>query len=411
MAETPAAPTGAFIIEALFRPTTRFRDSPSNLNLPEGFTEVELLPGLTVEDVLATGVTWEDFCRFLQGKIVWMAPGVYISSLDFNGGSDTWVLVLGVPGGASMFVHVTRGTAAAAATATCDFLMRLLATCENHDVYINGCFGEVTPPLSGAGLSLFFQESRDSLRQVTLCHMALDADQCLALATMSRLDVELRIHNCKLADDAAGAFVECLKSDRGPVKLICCEIDSQTIAHALTGNSRVTTLKLDSRRTNDAGMALLVAALANNRGLVDLNLFNKNISDDNWTILCQSLQAHPTLTNLDLRNTRPRIRIVGIRLTADQKAHRTRLLAEMMRHNTILHTIALRENERDEQIYTESILPYLKTNRYRQRVHAIKKADVALRGPLLGRALQTEPVRNDSNLRWMFLSGNPDVVA
>jgi hypothetical protein len=73
--------------------------------------------------------------------------------------------------------------------------------------------------------------------------------------------------------------------------------------------------------------------------------------------------------------------------------------------------IALRENERDEQIYTESILPYLETNRYRPRVLAIKKADVALRGPLLRRALQTEPVRNDSNLRWMFLSGNPDVVA
>jgi hypothetical protein len=29
---------------------------------------------------------------------------------------------------------------------------------------------------------------------------------------------------------------------------------------------------------------------------------------------------------------------------------------------------------------------------------------------LLGRALQTESVRNDSNLLWIFLSGNPDVV-
>jgi hypothetical protein len=29
---------------------------------------------------------------------------------------------------------------------------------------------------------------------------------------------------------------------------------------------------------------------------------------------------------------------------------------------------------------------------------------------LLGRALQTKSVRNDSNLLWMFISGNADVL-
>jgi hypothetical protein len=127
---------------------------------------------------------------------------------------------------------------------------------------------------------------------------------------------------------------------------------------------------------------------------VELDLYCCYISDDNWSSLCQSLQAHPTLTNLDLRITRPR----------------TCLLAEVMRHNTILHTIALPEDERDEQIYTESILPYLETNRYRPRILTIKKTDIQIRRPLLGRALQTESVRHDSNLLWMFLSGNADVV-
>jgi hypothetical protein len=86
------------------------------------------------------------------------------------------------------------------------------------------------------------------------------------------------------------------------------------------------------------------------------------------------------------------------------------LLADMMKANTVLHTIDLSLHESDHEIYTESILPYLETNRYRPRVFAIQKADFQIRRALLGRALQTELVQNDSNLRWMLLSGNPDIV-
>jgi hypothetical protein len=94
----------------------------------------------------------------------------------------------------------------------------------------------------------------------------------------------------------------------------------------------------------------------------------------------------------------------------DQKTQRTRLVAEMMPRNTALHTIELGTNERDEQIYTKEICPRLEMNRYRPRVLAIKKADISLRRPLLGLAVQTKSVRNSSNLLWMFLSGNADIV-
>jgi hypothetical protein len=82
----------------------------------------------------------------------------------------------------------------------------------------------------------------------------------------------------------------------------------------------------------------------------------------------------------------------------------------MVQENQVLLTIDLNRDERDEQIYAESILPHLETNLYRPRVLGIKKADIALRRPLLGRALQTHSVRSKSNLLWMFLSGNQDVV-
>jgi hypothetical protein len=56
MAAAAAEPSGS-TIESLFGPSTRFRDVHQNLRggLPEGWTEVELLQDLTLEDVLATG--------------------------------------------------------------------------------------------------------------------------------------------------------------------------------------------------------------------------------------------------------------------------------------------------------------------------------------------------------------------
>jgi hypothetical protein len=211
---------------------------------------------------------------------------------------------LGANGGTtSLRVYATLGTAAALATATCDFLVRLFATCEERDLFIEGRGNPV--PISGAGLSLFFQESRDDLRKVYLSKMVLSEDHCLALATMSRLDVELIMNRCSLSNNSEGAFVECLQSDRGPVNLNWCRIDSQIIADALTGDSRVTSFK-PLFNVTDADLAILLRALANNRGLMVLVLGGVPISDENWTILCESLQAHPTLTSLNLCATRPK---------------------------------------------------------------------------------------------------------
>jgi hypothetical protein len=390
-------------LEALFRPTTRFRDSHA---LPYGFTELELLPGLTVESVLATGVTWDEFHRFLRDKIVWMATNVFVFPRGSYVGGALRVLQLGGNGYTNMFVYVTRGTPAAAATATCDFLMRLLATCEKRDVSIRGCSEGVSTPLSGAGLSLFFQESRGSLRKVTLYYMALSADQCRALVTMPQLDVELEMHYCSLVDDAAGAFVECLHSDRGSVELHHCDIDFRVLASALTGNSRVAGFT-PYWETTDADTAVLFAALANNSGLVELDCQHYPISDDNWSILCESLKAHPILTSLDLRLTMPVSSGIRNVLRDEQKSHRTRVLADMMKVNTILLTILLSDNEHDDQIYTEEISPYLETNLYRPRVLAVKKTHVReFREKVLGRALDC--VKSNPNLVWMFLSQNVD---
>jgi hypothetical protein len=243
--------------------------------------------------------------------------------------------------------------------------------------------------------------------------MTLNEDHCRALATMSRLDVELDVRHCCLADDAAGAFIECMQSDTGLVGLYECEIAFQILANALTGKSRVTRLQPYFEEpgfgTDDADKAILFRALASNRGLVDLNLHGDPISDENWTILCESLQAHLSLTSLDLRDTRPGnpVGAAIILLSAEQKTRRTRVLAEMVQRNTVLYTISASANDRDQQIYTEEIQPYLVTNLYRPRVHAIKKTqDRPFREKVLGRALYS--VRSNPSLVWMLLSKNVD---
>jgi hypothetical protein len=168
-------------MEALFRPSTRFQDSHRNrrVSLPEDWTELELLPELTLENVRATGVMWKGFG---SNKILWITPDVFICS-NFYGRGYPWVLVLDAVGGTSMRVHVRSGTAVAAATSDC-MLVRLLATCDQHAIYINERYSTVSTRLSGAALSLFFQESRDSLRKVTLSTRSLNEDLCHALATM-----------------------------------------------------------------------------------------------------------------------------------------------------------------------------------------------------------------------------------
>jgi hypothetical protein len=236
--------------------------------------------------------------------------------------------------------------------------------------------------------------------------MILNEEQIHALATASRPDMEVILKGCNLlrGPDCRAAFVKCLRHDGGPIQLNACNIDCQVLAAALKGNCRVTRLNLVSTRI-DAETDVIFRSLAESKGLVELVLYNAHpISDENWTILCQSLKGHPTLTILDLRFTSTRAQ------NDEQKAQRTRVLAAIVEENRVLHTIHLYEDERDEHIYVGSILPILETNLYRPRVLGIKKVDIALRRPLLGLALQTESVRNKPNLIWMFLSGNQDVV-
>jgi hypothetical protein len=95
----------------------------------------------------------------------------------------------------------------------------------------------------------------------------------------------------------------------------------------------------------------------------------QSLSDEMWGAVCASLKAHPTLEVLDL---------LGLRFTTGAMTPavlklRIQGLFNMMKVNTSIHTIHLDYHFNGNDVYRESIVPYLETNRFRSHVRAIKK--------------------------------------
>jgi hypothetical protein len=252
---------------ALFRPTNRFRDQLRELSgndsveLPEGFTtEVELIPDLPPEHVLAIGITWEAFCCFIgHGKIVWMGPGVdfcahYMNHIHhlalYLPVAELKLWNSQVPSLHHVYAPPEPETAAAAMAATCDFVVRLLATSQEDAASISGLREGFSVPISGPSLFHFFQESHANLRQFTLKYMILNEEQIRALAMTEFRPDSYGSHSRKMQ---AGGCCEILAvmlplkntsivTEGRPIQRHECQIDHGVLAAALErGNSRVST--------------------------------------------------------------------------------------------------------------------------------------------------------------------------
>jgi hypothetical protein len=428
-ASTPADSTA--VMEAMFQPSVQLPRRNCLFRVLDNFRllvqpgrqherphsiDFQLLPHLTPQDVLDTDISAEGFRRFLDEgkKVVAMTPGVIVSTCNQFGG----MCPVAVGDGRNLQFRVNQMyiSTHAMVTATCDFLVYLFANI-NIEMPQEGILIESdrdylgrSLPVSGAALALLFQESRGNVRSVSLSHCILNEEHIRALSTESRPDMKVKLSSCELADSeiCRNAFVECLQNNTGPTELHFLKIDYTLLIDALRGNTRVNSLHLGLERDEDqTGQGELFRALAGNRGLVEVSMAGCIIDNGNWAVLCESLQGHPTLTSLFVGFTCP-WNIIGNRvdLSEEEKRDRSRMVAEMIRENTILHTIDFREDERDEQIYTEAIRPHLVTNRYRPRVLAVttETRDRQIREKVLGRALYS--VRSDPNLVWMFLSNN-----
>jgi hypothetical protein len=126
---------------------------------------------------------------------------------------------------------------------------------------------------------------------------------------------------------------------------------------------------------------------------------DRRSSEETWSLFFRSLSTHPLIEVVSLI-------IPWTHLSATLKTKRVHAILQMLRLNTVVHTIILANSFRREALYQNSILPRLEINRSCFEVQrlALKRADPSIRSQLLGRALHM--VQYNPNLVFLFLSEN-----
>jgi hypothetical protein len=228
------------------------------------------------------------------------------------------------------------------------------------------------------------------------------------LGAYSRPELEIVLDSCEITSARAGTLAEALGQNQGPTKLDVCYIDNFVLADGLCGTSRLESLKMRLSNIIEVGnleVLTIAGALRENKGLVDLDpTCGFKMSDETWDVVCDSLETHPTLEVLNLRSGG------GFMAPASSvQESRIQALVDMMKVNMSIYTIQLDARYSQHELFRESVIPYLETNRFRPRVRAIQKTlPLPYRAKVLGRALLA--VRTDPNRFWRLLSGNAEVA-
>jgi hypothetical protein len=253
---------------------------------------------------------------------------------------------------------------------------------------------------------VYLMEQCQSLKVLSLKELKLDENYCRVLGTYSRPGLEIVLDDCKITSAGAGALVEVLGRNQGPTKLKACEIDNVVLANGWRGNSRLKSLKpriSDNVEVGKRESLAIAGALRENKGLVDLYLWHvPRLDEVTWGAIYDSLETHPTLGVLEIRFT-------GGMAAPSVIKSQIQALLNMVKANMSIHTIQLNYQYSQHELYRESVIPYLNTNRFRPRLLAIQRTrSIAYRAKVLGRALLA--VRTDPNHFWMLLSGNAEIA-
>jgi hypothetical protein len=407
-------------MDAFFAPSTRFRDRYSD-QYQEDFNnlvEVELTEECVAGEILLhRGFTWKDFYSVANGKIVWINPDVFFDlsligtryqrdyrrfltvsagGLESNEVVNTGVFEVGVYASSIEF-----------STMACSILLQLLATCESRKITLVTGDDSYDFPVSGFAFSHFLIQSSHSLKILSMWRVRLNENHCHAIDASTRTDLEINLGmSCELTELGEIVLLESIRQNRGPTGLHRVNLNARRLADALRGNSRVSTLTPLLGRTSEEDCHAFFQALAENEGLVKLDLSRVSILDENSDVFWQSVSHHPKLENIDMDTTNRGLADV-------EKTRRTHAVVDALRVNTVLHTIRLCRNNCDLEILHNMVRPRLLINMYRPRVTAI--ATIAEeRGiwqrKILGRALAFVSRNPSLNPIWMIVSGNANII-
>jgi hypothetical protein len=289
----------------------------------------------------------------------------------------------------------------------CDVVVRMLAVGAVHRVILRNRSYHDIASISAPVLA-YLMEQCQSLKVLRLEQIDLDEDHSRVLGAYSRPGLEIILEDCKITSAGASTLVEVLGRNQGPTTLIFCNIDNFVLANGLRGNSRLKSFRprlSDSPDDGNREVLAIADALKENKGLVDLDLWQYfRMNDETWNAVCDSLKTHPTLEVLGLRSVSTNATTAPALLNTKIQA-----LVKMLKINMSIHTIHLHSHYSRHEIFRESVIPYLETNRLRPRLLAIQKTrPIPYRAKVLGTALLS--ARSDANSFWMLLSGNAEVA-
>jgi ribosome-binding factor A len=403
-------------MEHFFTPTRRLRDQ-SDGNEPFEYEEVQL--SVPVEDFLMQWWDWSVLLAFVTGgeipKIVWITEGTFLAveggsysfdlGNDFFGYSAMLIAHFAPPSREikSLFLATHPLSASPLSAGLSSIFWRAVTTSNSVSLHLicnveSGQFGLCSAP----SLSIYLGGS-PWLQRLRIQGFGFEEAHCCALANLERMDLEIQFVECCLdAQDAEETFIEWLRHGQAVTALFFCRMENSTLS-ALSGNSSIKMLMIDGDECGWNQIRSLAQLLPGNKGIEYLNLISltdRLICDKRWSLLFRSMWTHPRIQNVKLKSS-------GIEssLSAKSKASRMREVLQMLRYNTVVHTIDLSDDLKDEEIYENSIMPRLEMNRSRfeEQRQALKRADPSIRGQLLGRA---HVVRYNPDLFFRFLSEN-----
>lgn len=409
-------------MERIFAPTTRYRDLintrvPNHKLKDNDIAEVQLTSSL--EELSSCDWAWEDVHALVSSQIVWMTHDAFLRSFPTTYDDHVCPRMLCISdmySGSKIYVFAED---AGQTVRVADCLLVLLAKSDKPDVSIKSLGNLQMRPCSVLGLQHFLSRTCSTLRKMTLDGLVLEQGHCRALAHAyeshaGTADVEVKLFQCSLTGDhyCNSAFIDWLHSSRGPSLLFRCDIACHVLADGLMGNRRMKKLVLSRECLEEnLGCNVMAQALAANLGLVKLYFARQTLNAENWNLLLRSLASHPSLEVLDLGGTRERQSRQGLLSVTpvNRRARRTTAVAEMLKSNTVIHTVSLSDADLHRDIFDESIQPWLEINLFWPRIMSIKGTMGPLREKVLGQALRK--VRHNPNRMWMILSGNCDVLA
>ena len=383
---------------------------------------------------LSNGSLWTAFSREHDRTFLWLGEGIYyfitfdcivvgythiasgyreVLTAHLTGpgvGMDREACQWGRRYVVTIAILAYRSVTRATKTAACDLVLRSWAS-YGMSISVESTRRGRICPFSGMALTQFLTESKARLK---LLECKLREEHCRALVGGDRRESSFSLSNCSFTPAAETILLDGIRRNLGPTELQKCTIQTRLLADTLRGNTSVKTFSPDGCALQPGDLLVLVQALAENLGLVRLDLFQIRMSDETWSAMCTSLANHPQLEHLELRCSTSNVDLIGsdrvppLDRSKARKNICTRGLLDMLKVNTVVKDIGY-----PFEACAEEIRPWLEMNKYRPRIAAVKRAELALRASLFVEALaeDAESSANDNlTLIYMMVRGNADLV-